>query len=261
MPRPMTAGTVENGHRTIDSDQLLATFKQLGGIGSVELKMNVPSEQRMALRKLHVDPLMGRIREVVFFDTPDLELFKGGVVVRGRRTQGKDEDTVVKLRPVIPEELPPDVRNSPNLKVELDITRQSYVVSASLKGTRPAGTVAETLSGRRTVEKLLTKEQRAFLAERLPSGVGWDRLMPLGPVYVVVLKAVPEGFSQKMTIEQWHFPGQVPLVELSTKTTPAGVPGIYREAVELLTRHGLAATGEQQPKTGTALRFFVRHAA
>jgi hypothetical protein len=242
-------------------DDLLATCRQLGGVGSVELKLNVPPEQRMALRKLHVDPLMGRLREVVFFDTPDLALFHCGVVVRARRSQGKDDDTVVKLRPLVPEDLPADVRDSPNLKVELDLTRQSYVVSASLKGTRPAGAVEEVLSGRRSLAKLLLKEQRYLLADRMPAGTSWEQLIALGPVYVVVVKAVPRGFSQRMTIEQWHFPGQVPLVELSTKAAVADVPAVHREAVELLGRCGLTATGEQQPKTGTALKFFASHVA
>jgi hypothetical protein len=244
--------------RTLDLADLLDAFRQLGGVGSVELKMNVPSGQRMALRSLRVDPLLGKLREVVFFDTPELALFGAGVVVRGRRTQGRDDDTVVKLRPIVPADLSPAVRESPNLKVELDITRQAWVVSASLKGTRPAGTVTETLAGARPLEKLFTKEQRQFLAAHLPPDVGWANLVPLGPVYVVVVKAVPPGFSQKLTVEQWHFPGQVPLVELSTKAAPNDVLRVRDDAVEFLQRLGLSPTGEQQPKTGTALRFFAK---
>src|SRR5688500_12692642 len=137
-------------------------FRELGGVGTVELKMNVPGEQRMALRALDIDTLKGKIREVVFFDTPDLTLFQKGVVVRARRTQNDDEDTVVKLRPVVPAELPDSVRASPNLKVEMDVTRGAYVISASLKGTRRPGTVREALTGKRSLDRLFTKEQRAF---------------------------------------------------------------------------------------------------
>ena len=39
------------------------------------------------------------------FDTPDLRLNKQGVVVRARRVQGRGDDTVVKLRPIVPGEL------------------------------------------------------------------------------------------------------------------------------------------------------------
>ena len=243
---------------TLDRDELLATFRQLSAVGTVELKMNVPGEQRMALRELRLDPLQGRIREVLFFDSPNLSLFRSGVIVRARRTQGSDDDAVVKLRPALPTELPPAVRDSPNLKIEMDVTRDSYTVSASLKSKRRTGTVQEVTFGDRPIDRLLTKEQRTFLAEHFPKGVGWGNLVPLGPIFVVVLKFVPAGFSQKMTIEQWHYPGQVPLVELSTKAAPLDVLRVHGEATELLRRHGLKATGEQEPKTRKALQFFAR---
>ncbi len=48
-----------------------------------------------------MDPLEAEIRQVVFFDTPDLALSEAGVVVRARRMQGGGGDTVIKLRPSI----------------------------------------------------------------------------------------------------------------------------------------------------------------
>jgi hypothetical protein len=58
-----------------------------------------------------------------------------------------------------------------------------------------------------------------------------------------------------MTIEQWHYPGEVLLVVLSTKAAPLDVVLVHGEAVELLGRSGLRATGEQEPKTRKALQF------
>jgi hypothetical protein len=49
-------------------------------------------------RKLEFDPLGARIR--FFFDTPDLTLSEHGLVVRARRSQGREHDSVVKSRPV-----------------------------------------------------------------------------------------------------------------------------------------------------------------
>jgi hypothetical protein len=46
----------------------------------------------------------------VFFDTPDLALDKAGVVVRARRIQGRVGDSVVKLRPLVPDQVSKDVR-------------------------------------------------------------------------------------------------------------------------------------------------------
>ena len=78
---------------------------------SVELKLTVPeSHQRSTVMALGMDPLEAQLRQVVFFDTPDLQLDQHGVVVRARRIQGKGDDSVVKLRPVVPRDLPAELR-------------------------------------------------------------------------------------------------------------------------------------------------------
>lgn len=248
----------KRGLATLSRDQIIEMLGQMSDLDSVELKMNIPADQRMAASGLDFDPLAGRIRQVYFFDTPDLTLFKSGLVVRARRTQGRDDDTVVKIRPVTPSELPPDVRSSKDLKVEMDMTRGSYVVSASLKGKRRPGAVLTALRGERRLERLFTKQQRAFFTDRAPAGVGWDDLVALGPIIVVLVKFVPSGFDRKTTLEQWHYPGEVPLVELSTKAPPQEAFEVLAESVKLLRSHGLSATGAQEPKTRKALEFFSR---
>src|SRR5688500_737138 len=87
---------------------------------SVELKMTVPdSGRRAAVVALGIDPLDAQIRQVYFFDTPDLALNEQGVVVRARRSQGRPDDSVVKLRPVVPGQLE-ESGSSDNLGVEVD---------------------------------------------------------------------------------------------------------------------------------------------
>ena len=55
----------------------------------MELKLTVPSaHQRAAIGALGLDALDAQIRQVMFFDTPDLALDKAGVVVRARRSRG-----------------------------------------------------------------------------------------------------------------------------------------------------------------------------
>src|SRR4051794_24457350 len=83
--------------------EMLALAKQSD---SVELKLTVPhTGQRSAITALHMDALEPQVRQVFFFDTPDLSLHKQGVVVRARRVQGRTHDSVVKLRPVVPDTL------------------------------------------------------------------------------------------------------------------------------------------------------------
>ena len=101
---------------------------------SVELKLTVPeADQRSAVTALGMDPLDAQIRQVFFFDTPDLALYEAGVVARARRVQKRGDDSVVKLRPVVPSELPDEVRRSPNMVVEVDAMPGGFVCSASLK--------------------------------------------------------------------------------------------------------------------------------
>ena len=112
-------------------EQLVALTKDAD---SVELKLTVPAEdQRSTIAALGMDPLDAQIRQVFFFDTPDLTLDKNGVVVRGRRVQDKGDDSVVKLRPVVPIQLLRPVRKSPGFAVEVDAMPGGFVCSGRLK--------------------------------------------------------------------------------------------------------------------------------
>jgi hypothetical protein len=81
------------------------------------------SDQRSAVEALDLDPIDAQIRQVYFFDTPGLALNDKGVVVRARRVQGKGDDSVVKLRPVVPAELSKKLRRTPGFGVEVDASR------------------------------------------------------------------------------------------------------------------------------------------
>jgi len=81
----------------LSHEQIAEMLDLLKDSDSVELKLTVPEhDQRSAVVALGMDPLDAQIRQVFFFDTPDLALDKLGVVVRGRRIQGKGDDSVVK---------------------------------------------------------------------------------------------------------------------------------------------------------------------
>jgi hypothetical protein len=54
------------------------------------------SDRSKGAAALGVDPLDAQIRQVYFFDTPELTLNKSGLVVRARRVQRKGDDSVVK---------------------------------------------------------------------------------------------------------------------------------------------------------------------
>ena len=203
-----------------------------------------------------MDPLDAELRQVVFFDTPDLRLNQAGLVVRARRVQRKGDDSVVKLRPVVPHELPKEVRTSPNVVVEVDAMPGGYVCSASMKATLDEGRVKKVTSGKKPQSKLFTKEQRAFYAANAPEGIELDDLVLLGPILVLKLKFRPADYNQKLVAELWNYPDGARILELSTKCAPADARRVSVEAREYLAGHGIDLSGEQQTKTKTALDFF-----
>jgi hypothetical protein len=226
---------------------------------SVELKLTIPdANQRSTVTALGMDPLDAEIRQVFFFDTPDLTLSKNGVVVRARRVQGKGDDTVVKLRPVVPSDLPKDVRHSPNLGVEVDALPGGYVCSASMKRDLPNPDVKAVVTGSKPLGKLYSKEQRAFYAAHAPEGIGLDDLSVLGPIPLLKLKFSPKGYDRRLVAELWLYPDGSRILELSTKCAPGEALQVAMESRAFLARRGVDLSGEQQTKTQTALRFFSK---
>jgi hypothetical protein len=242
------------------SDQDLAELIALTkGADSVELKLTVPvSERSRGAAALGVDPLDAQIRQVYFFDTPDLTLNKAGVVVRARRVQQKGDDTVVKLRPVVPDELPGELRRSPNFGVEVDAMPGGFVCSGSMKRALKTPEVRDTVFGKRPIRKLYSKEQRALFAAHAPDGLALDDLSILGPIFVLKLKFAPEGYARRLVAELWLYPDNSMILELSTKCAPSETFQVAAETRAFLTQKGVDLTGEQETKTKKALQYFSK---
>jgi hypothetical protein len=246
----------------LTNEQLIEIMKLIKDADSVELKLTVPdAHRRETVVALQMDPLDSQMRQVVFFDTPDLKLNQAGVVVRARRVQAKGDDTVVKLRPVVPHEMPEELRMSPAFGIEVDAMPGGFVCSGSLKGKQGPKAVKEVLSGDRTIRKLFTKEQRAFYAEHAPDGIGLDDLSVLGPINVLKLRFNPVGFNGRMVAELWFYPDGSHILELSTKCAPADAFTVAAEARAFLAEKGVDLGSEQQTKTRTALEFFAKELA
>lgn len=237
-----------------DLTKLLALIKEAD---SVELKLTVPeTDQRSAVVALGLDPLEAQIRQVFFFDTPELALDAQGVVVRARRIQGKGGDSAVKLRPVVPAELPDDLRSSASFRVEVDALPGGYVCSAALKGmVRPAD-VTSAVAGEIPLRKLFSKEQRAFFAAHV-QGIALDDLTTLGPIFVLKLRLTPKGLGRRLVAEVWLYPDGSRILELSTR---CGIDEAFQVAAEVrsfLATSGIDISGEQETKTRKALDYFA----
>jgi hypothetical protein len=249
---------VDRGTRALTDEQLAEVLELTKGADSIELKLTVPdTQQRSTVQALGIDPLDVQMRQVFFFDTPDLKLNANGLVVRGRRVQGKGDDSVIKLRPVKPADLPAEYRASPNMVVEIDAMPGGYVCSATMKARHDATAVRAVHQGAKPIRSIFSKEQRAFFKGHAPDGIELDDLTLLGPIPVMKVRFVPEGFGRKLVAELWQYPDGSRILELSTKALPNEAFQVATEARLFLKSKGVDLTGDQQTKTKTALEFFA----
>jgi hypothetical protein len=251
------------GLASLSDQELEEALSTIGASDSVELKLTVPLSDRSKVgEKLGTDPIDGQIRQVYFFDTPDLALNKLGLVVRARRVQKPRDDSVVKLRPVVPDQLPMDVRNSPSFGVEVDaMPNGTYVCSGSMKRRMKTPIVKDAIAGRIPVHKLFSKEQRALYKAHAPEGLSLDDLSILGPILVLKLKFAPKGYERGLVAELWLYPDNSMLLELSTKCLPDEAFGVMIETRTFLAKNGVDLSGDQETKTKKALEFFSKQLA
>jgi hypothetical protein len=244
----------------LTDDQLAELLSLIEGAKSVELKLTVPdADRRSTIAALGLDPLEANIRQVFFFDTPGLDLNRAGVVARARRSQGRADDSVVKLRPVVPADLPAELRRQKQFGVEVDAMPGGFVCSASFKGETSA--VREAAAEARPLSKLFSKQQRAFYAEHAPEGLTIDDLSVMGPVTVLKLKSSPQGYERRLVTELWFYPDGSRILELSTKCKPQEAFDVAAKTRAYLAGRGINLSGEQETKTRTALDFFAAELA
>ena len=95
-----------------------------------------------------MDPLDAQIRQVFFFDTPDLALEHRPASWSGRGAiQGKGDDSVVKLRPVVPERAAEDAPRARRAScVEVDAMPGGFVCSGILKSKQTPSPVREAVA-------------------------------------------------------------------------------------------------------------------
>ena len=164
----------------------------------------------------------------------------------------------MKLRPVVPDELPDDVRSARQFGVEVDaMPGGAYVCSGSMKRTMDS-VVKDAVAGRKPLRKIFSKKQRALYAANAPDGLELDDLSILGPIVALKVKFAPQGYGRKFVAELWLYPDNSMLLELSTKCLPAEAFEVALETRAFLTKIGIDLSGEQETKTKKALQYYSK---
>jgi hypothetical protein len=179
-------------------------------------------------------------------------------VARCRRIQGGKADSVIKLRPVVPDELPAKLRALPQFGIEVDAMPGGFVCSASYKAEADPGPTKLASLGHGPVRKAFSKEQRAFYKAHAPEGLELDDLKVLGPVFVIKVPFTPAELAHKLVAELWLFPDGGRILELSTKSAPQDLSVVLATVHDYLVAQGVDRRGDQQTKTRHALEFFTK---
>jgi hypothetical protein len=162
------------------------------------------------------------------------------------------------LRPVVPSELPDDLRLSKAFRVEVDALPGGFVCSATLKGTPDAADVLQAAKGALPLSKLFSKEQRQLFSAHAPEGVGLDDLVVLGPIFVLKLRFTPPELGRRVVAEMWIYPDGSRILELSTRCETGEAFQVAAETRAFLVSRGVDLSGEQETKTRKALEYFSR---
>ena len=227
-------------------------------IQKLEFKVTVlpPEEPKVQaeLRRAGVNPAR---RKVYFYDTPELALFAKDLVLRARVTDGDDDDSTVKLRPLPLPNIPARWSATDGVRIELDVVGKKQVPSAKLDGEPDRGEIEQVEHGALKLSKLFTKAQEAVVADELPSGTSLNDLAVLGPVDARKWELPPETFPHELSVEEWSLPDGTHFIELSFKVAPDEAESAERAFHSLLDRLKIGHDGDPDPKTPRVLKFFA----
>ena len=242
-------------------ERLAEALEILKDADIVELKLTVPDrDQSSAIAALGIDVLDAEIRQVVYFDTPDLRLHKAGVVARARRIRGGG-DSEIQLRQVVPEGVPWRYRRLRRFEVVAEGQSDGLSCSGSLTGKADNADVTAVVAGKKPIKKLFSRIQRSFYGKHAPDGLDLDRLVPLGPINTAKVDFTPEGYDGRMVGELSFLPDGSRVLDLSTACAPREAFQVMAETKLYLSARGLDLAGHGQARSPTVLEYFAISAA
>ena len=227
------------------------------GKAKAELKVTIdPSDIRRARYRFGLLNAQSEMRDIWFFDTPWLELYEAGVILRAREVNGDDDDSTVKLRPFTEPELDSELRGLDDMKCEIDRDPDHATSACSLKIDQEEGLIGDVVAGERQLRTLFSSEQEYMFATHGP-GISLIELWPLGPIPARVWTLRSDELPEKATAELWYMPDGTQVLELSIKVDVADADDAMDDLLDFVDARGLWLADEQESKTKRALENLV----
>jgi hypothetical protein len=232
--------------------------KTVAGADDVELKATIPHKQiHWGLRRYNLTTDNDQERHIYFFDTPNLDLFHSGVVMRARRIIGGVHDSTVKLRPVDPAKVPAKWKKFAGFKIEADASENGVVKSASLTMPVAKGVIKRVAEGELGVAALLTDEQKQFLREMAKLELDVARLLIMGPMQAQRWKFSDPALPWPITAELWRRDDGELIFEASIKAPIAQAAVASGGFLAHLAEIGAERDHAQEAKTRWALEHYA----
>lgn len=240
----------DNGRTTVTAGQYAQI---MAGADAVEIKATIPTKQiNLALRTYNLE-LTDEQRFIYFFDTPDLKLFKAGVIGRARRIIGGQHDSTIKFRPVNPAEVPALWRKYSGFKIEADTSDRGVVKSASLTMPVAKGQIKKVAAGKEPIASLFAEEQQLFLLAMAAKKFDYSKVVMLGPIQAWRWKFADPGLPWPITAELWQRADKSRMFEVSIKVPIAQAACATAGFLAFLGEIGAEHDPGQQAKTRWAL--------
>jgi hypothetical protein len=205
------------------------------------------------LKRLRVQPVR---RRVYFYDTRGLDLAAQKLFLRGRETEGDDDQSTVKLRPLPEAGVPAHWQG--DVELSADVVGPKQVPSLKLDRKLDPGEVAAAASRDLELSKLFDKEQEAIIEAALPRDTKLDDLEVLGPIHArkwdLPADVLP---PYELCVEEWSLPDASRFLEISFKADRVEGARAQQAFHALLDRLEIGHDGDPDPKTLNALEFFA----
>jgi hypothetical protein len=233
--------------------------RAVAGAEAIEIKATVPGPQiAAALAHFGMSADNDEERHIYFFDTPQLDGLKAGVIARARRVVGDVHDSTVKFRPVDPAQVDRRWHKYRDFKIEVDASEKGTVKSASFSMPVEKGLIKRVAAGKKPIRALFSDEQIEFLLAMAATPIDHERVVVLGPVRAHRWHHEDPACPWPITAELWRREDGERLMELSIKAPIAQAAAAIGGFMAYLAELGAERDADEQAKTRWVLDY---HAA